>query len=137
MGYRAYTYLVIGYLLSEKKVTVEQVERVCSHEVGENNKFCPECGEPVWDTVTIQLIDDNKKYKDFQVTMYGSGDNPSYGVGIVAKSGYGEENSTLTLNDLPKDLVEYAFTLKEKLEEMGINVNIKDFGIHSVLYHSY
>lgn len=46
MSYAVHAYVVVGVRIKEQELWENVKVKACSHEVGDNAKFCPECGCP-------------------------------------------------------------------------------------------
>ena len=140
MGYTVYSGVAVGYLIPKEDVIKKTKKRACGHKTDETKKFCADCGKPVWKEAKEELLSEEYQYDNFQVITYGSGDGPEYAVGIVTKlsnATYDSNDTTINLSQLPNDLKQYAEELKKSLEQYGVKVDINNFGVHAVVYHSY
>lgn len=140
MGYTVYSGVAVGYLIPKEDVIKKTKKHACGHKTDETKKFCSDCGKPVWKEATTEVLSDECKYDDFEVIRYGSGDSPEFGAGIITRlknATYDGNDSTLALSKLPTDLKQYAVDLKESLKKYGVEVDINNFGVHAVVYHSY
>lgn len=140
MGYSVYIGTAVGYLLSKEEVIKKTKKRACGHKTDETKKFCSDCGKPVWKESKKEILSEDEDYGNFVVKQYGSGDRPQYAAGMVTNlkdASYDGNDSTIKLLQLPLDLQKYALELKESLEQYGVKVDIKNFGVHAVVYHSY
>jgi hypothetical protein len=137
MGYDVYSRVVVGYIVSKEDTIEVRKVRACKHETNLNSKFCSECGKPVYKEEELSLLDEYTKNDNFTVFTFGSEERDyAIGIGGHETETYGSLSS-LDLNTLPKDLNAYALKVKDELAEYGIEVDEDDFGVHSVVTHSY
>lgn len=95
MGYDAYSYAVFGKQVSKSDLTVVTKVRGCSHKTDTNQKFCSECGKPVWKQEKEFIADEGYGNKigffkssadtdegvlGFKLVSTGSSDNDYYAI---------------------------------------------------------
>lgn len=139
MGYDAYSHVVYGVTVNKKDLeTVENI-RGCNHSIDENNKFCPECGSPVWKQRTISLLDDIKEEAKGKLSYFTeSGDaynDPNYNFIIGFQLATTEYNKNRVVVSQPteqmrKEILDFIKKNKLKLTEDDIKTFV-------YTYHSY
>lgn len=150
MGYSATAYTIIGYKLKKAECETRTEVPGCRCELSEKErrefKFCPKCGKKAMQVREEYIFEDNSFPEGFE--MEGEGDlkysireNYDAGivyVGIVKSQGAYDHDCFINMDELSKlDFVRMENYLKERLAELGINVNAKNFGMHTFLYESY
>jgi hypothetical protein len=131
---------VIGYLLDNDQVETRQVELVkgCDDDTTGDLKFCSQCGQPLWieKEQEKKLLDKYSSYKNFKVFTYSSDGEEQYAVGIATKKAHiNAPVQSIALSEIPKDLFFYAKEVKKELKSLGIDVDVEDFGFHTLLIY--
>lgn len=143
MGMDIYVSQIAGYCLDKSAIRKSERVRGCKHELSENenkkNKFCPECGKPMWIEKKYNAL-----YGDgvsFEFIEYGDAEDVSYAVGVVLGKDISYEDNVDTGMPWEKikalNLDKVAEDIKKELSESGIEVNLKDFGVFSLVRISY
>lgn len=141
MGYSATAYTVIGYELEKSScVTAKNVPGCrCKLTDAERDsyKFCPQCGKKTYQVEEEYLFEDEDNYPDLGYEVREDYDARKVYVGII-QEGDSDNSAVLSFEELVElNIKEMAQEIKDRLADLGIQVKLKDFGIHTFLYESY
>lgn len=135
MGYSATSHTVIGIQIEKNDLYEETETRGCKHPVSKS-KFCPECGQPVWnkDSKPVAAYDDcREKLGGFDLVHVSCESDQYIIAGWQIEASSGNENPAFSK---PPNFEAIKAKMKVVLEPLGFWEENK-FGIYAVLYESY
>lgn len=137
MGLDVYAKVVFGKIVDRNSIIQTQKIRTCSHQTNKNNKFCPECGQPMWTEKQSIMLDCNEK--DQLSYFYTDYENQEQ---VVVGFILGETSSHRNNNLQPFFKVENVTAqMKQELidffAQQETTLNEDDFEIYVFNYFSY
>ena len=138
MGYDAYAHTVYGKRVKKSDLTEMYQVRGCRHNIDTTQKFCPECGKPVFKVEEREVgILDSFPNSGELGKFYSDYESDYLVVGFaLASTGY---NSTGKDAFIP--VREVSAQMKKDLIDFfsgnNLDFNEKDFQVYTFVHHSY
>lgn len=131
MSVYVFASLVIGYRFDRSDLVRMVTKPGCKHKIPNGSRFCPECGKPTAvpeEEELVPLWDNKCGDYNIQHGNYDMGDwvGDYYVIGDKVKG---------TWTDTDKVPESHKESLRQALEEMGVDVSTGTYGIHVVTYY--
>ena len=140
---------LIGVAVPIEKLTAQNDERGCSHEPfgWERNKFCSECGKPIWTSrrafiEALQRPVDDYCLEGLSVIFSANDeDHPHYGMAFAFLEEYRVQIRYNDRNDFNHEMTplipsdDYKDLLRRKLQPLGLWSD-SAFGLWSIIHSS-
>lgn len=128
MGYSASSYAVFGHETTRDALTIKKNVRACKHSNNENQKFCSECGKPMWIQEKVFIADDECEVSFFSPTYESER-------GVLGFSLARASDEDITPISIPTEkMVEAILNFYKKHD---ILCPKEDFKVYLFTYHSY
>lgn len=130
MGYSASSYVIFGKKTSVKALTINTKVRGCNHKIDEGQKFCSECGKPVWVQKETFIADEEL---DLKVRFFAPTYENDDGV-LGFRINNPRDNDIEELSSPSPEMVQDILNF---YKENGIACREKDLKTYVFTYHSY
>jgi len=118
MGYSSSAHFIAGVKIDADTIVERKKRRVCSHPETDA-KFCPECGKPMWEDVSIDVHDYISDI-DEDMIHYGDAERHEVIVGVEMKKADSDGHIVfIDLNLLEGEIPEGREEVMDKMIELG------------------
>ena len=132
MGYDAYSYAVFGKQVSKRDLTVVTKVRGCLHNTDTTQKFCSECGNPVWTQEEAFIADEGYGKKIGFFKSSADTDDGVLGFKLVST-----QSSDYDYHPIPVPTPGMAVEILDFFKKHGIACYEDELKSYLYTYHSY
>lgn len=136
MGYDAYSYSVFGIRMKHKEIRKVVRERACDHDIPDNAKFCPTCGQPAYTTINESIID---SFENDGLTYFYSNYDDTFQDDILVGFSLGETsyNSQCEYIECQSPTQSMIDQIVEFCREHDLEYTAEDCKTYVFTHHSY